>query len=246
MQSVLNALRVLEEVADRQPAGLSGLARGLGMPKSTVQRCLLTLEEAGWARVDSAGQWEVTSRAFSVGAKVANSAHLRDLAVPVLNELQAATGETVHLMIPDGYEMVLVERIDSAHQLRTVHPLGGRTALHCGANGKSYLATFSDDDLDQYLGRPLAAATPRTLTDPERLREELERIRDNGYATADEELAEGAVAIAAVIRHPGRTPVATLSISAPKARVGAELFEPYGHLVREAAQKIAAQLPLAR
>ncbi|MGW6144836.1 IclR family transcriptional regulator domain-containing protein [Streptomyces sp. NPDC055140] len=85
---------------------------------------------------------------------------------------------------------------------------------------------LADRAIERYLSRPLAAAISRTVTDPDRLRTELEAIQARGYATADEELADGAVAIAAAIGHPGRPPVATLSVSAPKSRVGSELFTP--------------------
>jgi IclR family acetate operon transcriptional repressor len=244
LSGVLNALRVLEEVSARQPAGLSDLARRLGLPKSTVQRCLLTLAKAGWIRADRVtGQWELTGRAFSVGAQAANTRNLREIALPVLNDLQSATGETIHLMVPDGAEMVLIERLDSAHQLRTFNALGSRAPLHTSANGKAYLADLPVAEVDAYLSEHLTAATEYTLTDPAALSADLQTIRERGYATADQELAEGIIAVGAAIRPIHGPPVASLSISAPKVRVTHDLIAPYGHRAREAADRIAKHLP---
>ncbi|MEU4227767.1 IclR family transcriptional regulator [Nonomuraea sp. NPDC026600] len=243
MQSVLNALRVLEQVSAHQPAGLSDLTRRLGLPKSTVQRCLLTLAEAGWIRADAAGRWELTSHAFSVGARAVDAGNLRTLAMPALNDLQATTGETIHLMVPDGDRMVLIERIDSHHQLRTVYALGSRSPMHASANGKAYLATLPDDQLARYLAQDLVAATRHSLTDSAGLRHDLRVVRERGYAVADEELAVGIIAVAAPIGPPGQVAMATLSISAPKVRLTDDLAEPYGHLVRDAAARITSLIP---
>lgn len=242
MGSVLKALRVLEAVAEQQPAGLSQLTRQLSLPKSTVQRCLATLAQAGWLRADPSGRWEVTGRAFSVGARGANAHNLRDLAMPTLTKLQEQTGETIHLMLPDGDQMVLIERLDSPHHLRPMHALGMRTPLHAAANGKAYLAALPEAQIRRYLAQHLAPVTEHTLTRPEQLRKELTRIRTRGYGVADEELNEGIIAIAATIGIPGRVPIASLSISAPKTRVTRSMIEPFGRLVQQAAAAITAQL----
>ncbi|MDF2586150.1 MAG: IclR family transcriptional regulator, partial [Mycobacterium sp.] len=89
--SVLSAFRVLEAVADAQPVGLSELARSVELPKSTVQRVLLTLQELGWlSATDSApARWRLTYRAAAVAGRAGAADGLRDIARPVMNELQA-------------------------------------------------------------------------------------------------------------------------------------------------------------
>ena len=124
--SVVSAFRVLETVADHQPIGLSELTRLVDLPKSTVQRFLLTCKEIGWLKpsVTQPVRWSLTSRAFAVGSKAYDDQPIRGTAMPFLSELQLATTETIHLCVPDGREMVLLERLDSAHTLRAFMPLG--------------------------------------------------------------------------------------------------------------------------
>ncbi|MFI1919776.1 IclR family transcriptional regulator [Nocardia sp. NPDC020380] len=241
MNSVTTALRVFEEVAAAQPAGLSDLARRLDTPKSTVQRCLKTLESAGWVRTapDDSGRWVITGKAFSIGSAVASGADLRAVAMPILSELQAQTGETIHLALPDGDELVLIERLDSPHQLRAFLPLGTRLPLHAASNGKAYLASLPDSEIEDVLRRDLDRRTPRTITDPDALRAELAEIRGRGYAITEQELHDGITAIAVALRPggSGRT-AASFSISGPSVRITPDLYEDYGRQALEAKTRI--------
>lgn len=245
MQSVKNALRVLEAVAEHQPAGLSDLTQRLGLPKTTVQRCLTTLHEAEW--IKPAGQeqrrWAITGRAFSVGSQAANDQDLRSVALPLLGELQVATSETVHLMVPDGNTVVLVERLDSSHQLRTFYSLGTRMPLHTCSNGKAVLAALPAEDVAEYLASNLVKVTDQTVTDPDLLSAQLGMIRKIGYAVNEEEQQEGIVSIGAAICPPGSGPVASLSVSAPNIRMPRKRYAEVGNLVCETARRIARQLP---
>ncbi|MGW4095956.1 IclR family transcriptional regulator [Mycobacterium sp. NPDC004974] len=183
MNSVLTALRVFEEVATAQPVALSELARRLGIPKATVQRNLKTLHHAGWIRpAADSGRWEMTGLAYRLGSSVATKRNLRETALPELAALQSITGETIHLAVPDGDELVLVERLDSSHQLRAFLPLGTRLPLHAAATGKAYLATLDDDRIAGYLADAPAKVAANTITDPEWLWDEVRATRERGYA----------------------------------------------------------------
>ncbi|HEY3685753.1 MAG TPA: IclR family transcriptional regulator [Streptosporangiaceae bacterium] len=243
MNSVKTALRVLEAVAAHQPAGLSDLTRRLGLPKSTVQRCLATLHDAGWIRPGGheLTRWVVTGRAFSVGSQVANTRNLREVALPALSDLQAATLETIHLMVPDDAEMVLIERLDSAHELRTFKPLGSRAPLHATSNGKAVLAHLPAEEAGAYLSAHLEPVTAHTVTDPAALRGQLATVRRRGYAINEGELHDGVTSIGAAIVSDGR-PVASLSISAPSSRLTPGKYTDYGARVVAAAQQIATAL----
>jgi IclR family acetate operon transcriptional repressor len=243
MNSVKTALRVLEAVAAHQPAGLSDLTRRLGLPKSTVQRCLATLHDAGWIRPGGheLTRWVVTGRAFSVGSQVANTRNLREVALPALSDLQAVTLETIHLMVPDDAEMVLIERLDSAHELRTFKPLGSRAPLHATSNGKAVLAHLPAEEAGAYLSAHLEPVTTHTVTDPAALRGQLDTVRRRGYAINEGELHDGVTSIGAAIVSDGR-PVASLSISAPSSRLTPEKYTDYGNRVMAAAHQIATAL----
>lgn len=245
MNSVLTALRVFEEVAAAQPVGLSELSKRLDIPKSTVQRCLKTLAEAGWLRpaTNDAGQWVITGRAFSVGSAMSAGDDLRDVALPELSRLQAETGETVHLAVPDGAELVLIERLDSAHQLRAFLPLGTRLPLHAASTGKAYLASLPDAQVEEILSSELAPLTDRTVTDPATLRREIAEIRRRGYAVTDQGLHDGIAAVAVALRGRGGVVRGCFSVSGPASRLTAELYPEYGAkalAVRDAIERFLA------
>jgi IclR family acetate operon transcriptional repressor len=104
MRNVLNTLRVLEEVATRQPVGVGELARVLDMPKSSVQRALHTLNSAGWIRpaTGEITRWAATTKALDVGRHASGGLGLRDAAMPVMEDLRRRTEETIHLTVPEG------------------------------------------------------------------------------------------------------------------------------------------------
>jgi IclR family acetate operon transcriptional repressor len=235
MQNVINALRVLEEVAARQPAGVGELARGLGLPKSTVQRSLRTLHDAGWIRPagGEVTRWQVTTKALQVGRRA--ELGLRDAALPVMEELRQRTGETIHLMVPEGDAVVLIERLETDKPLRIVLPLGIRLPLHASANGKAVLAhlTPAPDDLPRY--------TDTTITDPQALRAEMAAVLARGYADNRGEWRSDIAAVASAVLGPDG-PVASLSVSTPASRMPDDLRAEYGELVRQAAGKLTEAL----
>jgi IclR family acetate operon transcriptional repressor len=244
MQTVLNALRVLEEVATRQPAGVGELARALGMPKSSVQRALTTLHSAGWIRPADGGvtRWVVTAKALHVGRHATGELSLRDAAVPIMEELRRRTEETIHLMVPERGGVVLIERLETPKPVRIVLPLGKALPLHASANGKAVLAAGPPDVIERMLGARLPGYTGTTITDPGRLRAELVLIRERGYATNTGEWRADIAAVAAAVPGPAGIPVASLSISAPMTRISAEMHPEYGKLVCEAARNLARAL----
>lgn len=244
MQSVKNALLVLETIAQNQPAGLSELAQRLDLPKTTVQRCITTLHEAGWIRPSGheLRRWSVSGKAFAVGSQAAQDRDLRSVAMPVLSALQEAADETVHLMVPDGDHVVLIERLDCAHELRTFSMLGSRSPMHATANGKAILAALPRERVDEYLTHHLAKVTDKTVVDPDVLLAQLDRIRSVGYAVNEEELRKGVVSLGAAIVVPGAGPVASLSVSGPKTRLTSRRLPVVGDQVRRAADEIGQRL----
>ena len=245
MDSVKTALRVLEQVGAAGEAGVSELARAIGEPKSTIQRDLVTLHQAGWIRpVDVQGRrrWTLSSKVLGLARRFQPALRLREHAMPVMEDLRTLTRETIHLMLREGDRVVLIERLDSPQTLRTVRQLGASTPLHAASNGKAVLAYLTGAERVAYLARPLQAFTPRTLTDPAALERDLETIRSRGYSLSDGELDPDVRAVAAAIRLETGEPVASLSISCPAFRFPDEKIGQYGEWVRQAAARIAAAL----
>ncbi|MEV1170686.1 IclR family transcriptional regulator [Nonomuraea sp. NPDC049784] len=244
MQTVLNALRVLEEVAARQPAGVAELARATGIPKSSVQRALRTLQVAGWIRPAGGGvtRWAVTTKALYVGRHAAGDLSLRDVAVPVMEDLRRRIDETIHLTIPEGDRVVLIERLETSKPVRIVLPLGHSLPLHASAHGKAVLAASPEAVVEQLIADGLPRYTDTTITDPDELLAELEKIRERGYSTNSGEWRSDVSAVAAAVRDDSGQPVASISINVPTSRMADESQSAYGALVRDAAAMVGAAL----
>ncbi|MFD0415986.1 IclR family transcriptional regulator [Streptomyces sp. NPDC127108] len=244
MQNVLNTLRVLEELAVRQPVGVGDLARAMELPKSTVQRALGTLHTAGWIKQTggSPTRWTLTTKALLIGRQATGELDLRDVAVPVMEELRRAVDETVHLAVAEGERVVLVERLETTQPVRIVLPLGQHLSGHASANGKAILAARSPEAVERYLTQGLTRFTDTTIDDPAALRAELETVRARGYALNQGEWRDDVSAVAAPVLGPDGSPVASVSINMPSSRCDRDRLVELGEHVRAAARKISTAL----
>jgi IclR family acetate operon transcriptional repressor len=244
LRNVLNTLRVLEEVASRQPIGVGDLARSLEMPKSSVQRALLTLNEAGWIRPASGEvtRWVMTTKALAVGSRASGDLGLRDAAVPIMENLRRLTEETIHLTIPEDDKMVLIERLETAKPVRISMALGHALPLHASANGKAVLANSGPDVIRRLLATELPRYTDTTITDPDELRTELATIREQGFAVNHGEWRSDVGSVAAVVIGSQEKPIASVSVNIPVSRLTAESEAAFGVAVSEAARSLSARL----
>src|SRR3954464_4627776 len=165
IQSVQNALTVLEALAAAQPAGVSALARTVDLDKAAVQRILLTLGDAGWIRQTDTGEWTITSKPLQIGTHF--TAGLRELAHPHMVQLQRATDETVLLFAREANTMVVLDCVDSSQVLRMTVPIGMVVPIHQGAAIDSWLSDDERAGLPRLVPAPSAAA--------------LATVRANGY-----------------------------------------------------------------
>lgn len=243
MQSVLRSLYVLEGVAEHQPVGVGELSRLLDLPKSTVQRNLTTLAQAGWARVDGreVTRWVLTARALTIGQRTSREVSLRDAALGPMQKLRDDTNETIHLAVPDGLRcMVLIERIDCSQAVRTFHHLGAQTPLQATSTGRSVLANLPANQAEQVIAQGLERYSECTITDPEKLRGELHRIRRRGYALNMRQYRSNVCAVGAAILDKSGYPVAGICISMPDSRYNRRHLTHWGELVTNTATDISA------
>lgn len=244
MDSVKSVLRIIEAIASSPEIGVSDLSRQLNQPKTSVQRGLVTLHEAGWIRPtnEPRRRWKVTSKLFMLSRSAETEARLRRVALPVMQALRDETQETTHLMVREERYLVLIERVDSPLTLRTVRDLGSRSPLHITANGKAYLAHLPAREQEDYLTGKLSAWTEKSKTDPEALRRDLSLIRKLGYATNIGELDLHVHAVAAPIINEEGRPIASMSISCPASRLPFEKFPALGQRVLAAARSVSQRL----
>jgi IclR family transcriptional regulator, acetate operon repressor len=244
MDSVKSVLRIVEAVATSPEIGVSDLSRQLQQPKTTVQRGLMTLHEAGWIRPtnEPRRRWKITSKLFMLSRSAETEARLRRAALPIMQSLRDETQETTHLMVREERHLVLIERVDSPLALRTVRDLGSRSPLHTSANGKAYLAHLSAREQEDYLNGKLSALTENSKTDPDLIRKDLAQIRKLGYATNVGELDLHVHAVAAPVMNQEGRPIAALSISCPSSRLPIEKMPAFGEKVIAAARTVTMRL----
>ena len=245
-QTLLRGLKVLEAIAEQPgPIGVGELARQVGLPKSTVQRLLRTLDQVQWAEstTDPVTRWSLGKRVRALGRSGSRDVELRDVALPHLHALNERTGETIHLSVPDGRQnIVLIERVDSPHPVRTYVAIGYVGPIYATAAGKSILARWEDDVVDSVLADPLAKVTDNTVTDPHMLRHQLAEARRTGYTTNFSENRSQICAMGAAVLDPQRRPVAAVSISMPDFRFVADRAPTWGAWVAETAAAISEEL----
>jgi IclR family KDG regulon transcriptional repressor len=242
-QTVEKALRILEALGEGE-ARLVDLSARLGEHKSTVQRLLATLEAGGFVQQDQG------SRRYSLGLKVLQLASevlmnldLREAAQEDLYELNDLTGETIHLGIYDKMQVVYIDKRESTYPIRMYSRVGARADCYCTGVGKALIAFLPERELERYLENvTFTRYTPRTITSVERLREEIARIRDRGYARDEQEHEEGVRCVAAPIFGFDGTVVGSVSVAAPAFRKSAEELEALAPAVIEAASRISANL----
>lgn len=171
----------------------------LGMARSTVSRLLIALEAEGLVRsTGSRGRYRLGPELVSLAAS-ARQNEWRALH-PLLLALSEEINETVDLSILDGNHAVFVDQVVANHRLQAVAAVGDSFPLHATANGKALLAAMPVAEARRIISGELKAFTKKTITDPEKLSEELVAIRKiNGIAFDREEHTEGICAVGAVV-----------------------------------------------
>ncbi|WP_055712462.1 IclR family transcriptional regulator [Streptomyces torulosus] len=242
MKSVTRSLRILEAVAQHQPVTVGELTKIFGLPKSTVQRTLVTLAEAGWLRASrkDTTRWEIGARVLAVRPAALQGSSLFAAAREPMVRLRDQVNETIHLSVPDALDgMVVVDRVDCAHAVRTFHAIGDLSPLHATAVGRAILAHLPKQDVEELLAGGLERFSDTTPVDPAELRADLGRIRTEGYAVNDNQFRPGVCAIAAPVLDEDGTPLASVAISMPDSRYDAERTPEWGQLVTETTAEIA-------
>lgn len=195
---------------------LGDIARHLSLPRSTVQRIVHTLVQEGLLASDgSARSITLGPQILSIGATAATNVVER--VQPLLRKLAAETGETVDLSRLNGDHMVFVNQMTGSHRLRAVSAVGDTFPLHCTANGKAVLAELPEDQLGNFLLRPLRKFTPHTIVSGKQLKDHLAEVRAKGIAVDAEEHSIGICAVGIAIRDKAHQYYA-VSIPVPSVR----------------------------
>lgn len=174
---------------------LSALAERSGLPLSTAHRLVAELVDWGALARDADGRYEVGRRLWDLGLLAPVSRGLRDVALPYLQDISAATGENAHLAVRDGSAALYVERISGSAAIPIVSRSGSRLPLHATGVGKVLLAHAPADVVERVLA-DLARVTAYTVVSPAVLRRQLADVRRRGVAHTAEEMTLGTRSVA--------------------------------------------------
>ena len=197
---------------------LSQLTDRTGLPKSTVHRMADQLVEYRWLERTTSG-YRLGIRFFEVGGLVSSRSHLRERALPFLQDLQAEAQHSVHLGILEGTDVVILEKLWGHGSPSLPTRVGGRQPAYCTAVGKAMLA-FEDQASQASALANVVRRTEFTITEPRVMHATLESVRRTGVAYDREEAYLGLGCVAAPIRSRGRT-VGAVSATGPVARTRA-------------------------
>ncbi|HET8596931.1 MAG TPA: IclR family transcriptional regulator [Castellaniella sp.] len=241
--TLIKGLQVIELLAHSStPMSLTEIARALGLTKSNVHRLLAALSDSDYViRDPDQGGYTASIRLWELGSAVLSKLDLRTHAAHRMESLAEQTGESVHLSIQDRDEVVYVHKVDSPNPIRAYSQIGGRAPIHCVATGKAMLAFKSRESL-LWSTRHLQAHTEATITRPEAMLAEAERIRRQGYAVNAGEWREGVHGVGVPIFDGTGQVIAAIGLSGPKDRFTPEHIEECADLLKHAAQDIMAHM----
>jgi IclR family acetate operon transcriptional repressor len=245
VKSLVKALHILETLAEEEPPyTLTQLSRRLHLHVSTVHRLLVNLVRHGFVEEDRvSGGYQLSYRVLRMGLRVLDRLDFRQVAQPLLRELNQRTKEAVHLAILEESRAISIEKFDSPQPVGLDARLGRIMPLHCTGTGKALLAYQGEEFLNQVAQSPgFNRMTAHTLTALPQLRKELERIREQGYAVDQEEAVEGLRCVAGpLFNHAGQV-VAAFSVAGPANRFTPARTAEITELVRETSRQISYRL----
>jgi IclR family KDG regulon transcriptional repressor len=186
--AVSRALDILEFLCTNGEASFTGIYTQTGLPKSSAYQILSTLERRGYVRHGGeSNKYSLGLRLFELGTQAVSYLEIRTEAMPTLRELLAKTNETCNLGILDGTVGAYLAKLESTQPIRLNSYEGKRLPLHSTAMGKALLA-WQKENLDKLLQHiELTRFTENTIVEKEKLKENLQLVRDRGWALDDQE-----------------------------------------------------------
>lgn len=244
MSSTLRCFQVLDLLAaPPYELALSEIAAALSLPPATAHRLAATLCEAGYLEQEDDGRrYRLAGKALWAGTGYLRRSHVYQAAFIVLQETAQQACGLVHLGTIDGPWLLYLHTVGSPSSLYLYADTGERRHLHSTGLGKALLAFQPPATVTRLLARKLPRFTPKTITDPAKLKQELATIRQHGFAVDDEEGTAGLYCIAAPILDRHGIAVAAFSMSAASSVMTLEAREKYIPVIRQAALKVSAQL----
>ena len=226
LNSIEKAITVLLAFQEGRPLwGVRELSTHLGISPATVLRVLQTLKRHDFVRQDPyTKKYRLGNIYFSFFQALQNTNPLNQAVVPFLETLRAKTQETVYFNVIEGQFRVCSYTLESQQNLKAGMPVGHRSPLHAGASSKCLLAFSSDEFRENYINTPLTSITENTIVNKIQLIDELEKIRNRGYASSLGERTPGLGSLSSPILSFKGKLLGSISLAIPEIR-----FKDYDH-----------------
>lgn len=246
MTSLARGLAVIRGFSEqRRRMSIAQLSHETGIPRAAVRRCLYTLGKLGYVAAAADGrQYAPQPKLLGLGHAYLASTPLVVLAQPFLDRVGDAVGESCSLAILDGADILYLARSVTSRIISVTLNVGSRLPAHCTSIGYVLLANLPPEALADYLSKAeLKPYTERTLTSPQRLREQLEAVRQADFAIADQLMEIAVRSIAVPVRNAAGEVVAGINVIVQTGRVSLrDMRALYLPQLQAAARELGAQL----
>lgn len=223
VQSLDRAFDIIERLcAARDGLTIHTLTEMTGLHKSTVHRMLTAMVARGYVRKDEeTNRYRMTTRLYELSGQVVENLDLVQVARAPMEHLRDEIGETVHLVVPEGCDIVYVHKVEAGTgAIRMFSRIGMRRPMYCTGVGKAMMASMTDAEVDAiWENSDIQPYTEHTIVTRERMQNVLDVIRRRGCAFDNEENELGVRCIAVAVYDYSGKVCGALSISAPLARM---------------------------
>jgi IclR family transcriptional regulator, KDG regulon repressor len=244
VQSIGRAFAILEQVARcRDGISLAELSKSVGLHNSTTFHLVQTMVALGYIRqVRENKRYRIGRPLFALAASALDEIEMVSLATPILEALSQSTGECGHFAVRVGDAAVVLARTSGPGAFQLADRVGVSRPLHCTALGKVLLAAVSPEQFEHLVARlALTPHTPKSITNAEALRRELEDVRQSGYALDDGEFDPEVRCVALPVREFTGRVVGALGISGPIWRLSIQSLRARLGIIQAAAAKLSAE-----
>lgn len=242
--SLKKAINVLNCFTKKQKLGVTEISEQLGLYKSNVHNILTTFVAMGYLEQDEeAGKYKLGIGIFNLSRALGDSFSITKIAAPYMQEIANQTKERVYLGIPHLDEVIYLEAMYPTGEMSLMRSLlGERAKMYCTGIGKAMMAYLPEGKIEEYSHKPLESYTEHTITEPDKLKQELAQIRRQGYAMDRMEHEFGIKCVAVPIFNHSRELAGAMSVSGPSLRFTEERIEELLPLLKENVQKIEGKI----
>lgn len=225
VQAVNNAIDILELLGDcDNELSVSEIGIKLGLTRSNVNKLLTTLENFGYVEHNRyTGNYRLGVKTFQIAQAYLNKLNIVEISTQFLTKLRDLTGESAYFTVLRGSKVVYLNIVETNKSVRVLPRIGNVGPAYATATGKAQIAFMDKKEFEKHFSQEkLVKVTENTISDFNLLQKELEKIREQGFATDDEEYEIGVRCVGAPVFNFMGNVIAGISISAPKERLSDE------------------------